>query len=1043
MARQLSPRIAPKDLSWRWLGYFSTLTLWAISALLWFEFQNSRQEQEKLQRLESLRLTLVTAILTEDIQNAIEDLRRLAHSRAMLDYLRSDQYDNRRRLQMEFGNLVVHSRLYDQVRYLDNQGNERVRVNFSAGATEIVPNAKLQNKSDRYYFRDAITLTSGQIYLSPCDLNVEDGKIEIPYKPMLRLAMPLFRNYGEAPAGILVLNYQASQLFSRFREVMQKSWGETMILNGEGFWLLSTTPADEWGFMLGGHPLFSERHPQAWQMIKAPSSGTVKTPDGWYIFNTLNTGALSANAARSERPDLYTWKILSHIKSEQLAFSPLAVLHARLYLAIALVLASALLSLLLAWLRTYQILSRRALKISEARHRNLFENMADGYALQEAIYDDNGYPQDYRYLEVNPAFERVLGQPRSKIIGKKLSELFPQVEPQWLDAFHQVAGNGKPVRLEQFDSRFDRHFELTATSSGPGLVAVFFSDITERRRAERELRQAAVVFNSTAEAIMVADANHDIVAINPAFSTITGYQAEEVLGKNPRHYKSGRHNSDFYQAIWDSVNRNGFWQGEIWNRRKNGEIFPAWENISVVKNDAGEFQQYVAIMSDISPIKAAEERLSRLAHQDILTGLANRYLFSAHLEQALERAKRHQQKVALLFLDLDRFKLINDTLGHTTGDQLLQEIGQRLKHCARAEDMVARLGGDEFTIIMEGIDHPEDAAVLARKIIAATSEPVRLDTGEVVTSASVGISIFPNDADTVDDLAKAADAAMYRAKNKGRQGYEFYTLDLTHQAESRMLLEQDLRNAITNREFELYFQPQINVKSGRIVGVEALLRWHHPKKGMLLPGQFIHIAEESGLIDAIGNWVLEQSCLQAQEWQRLQLQPIRIGFNLSARQLMYEEIVDKIQQTLAAHQLNPKLLMWQLEITESMLVSGDRIPQALRRLQNIGISIAIDDFGTGYSSLSHLKHLPVDTLKIDRSFLRQIPADADNNAITAAIILMGHRLGLHVIAEGVETREQLQYLRDQGCDEAQGYLIGKPMPAAEILPILKRGKADA
>ena len=679
-----------------------------------------------------------------------------------------------------------------------------------------------------------------------------------------------------------------------------------------------------------------------------------------------------------------------------------------------------------------------ALRASEARHRNLLENMADGYVLYQAIFDAQGVPRDYRYLEVNPAFERILGLTREAVIGKTVLEVLPHTEAYWLEVFARVATTGTAERLEQYGGTFDRHFEITTSSPGHGLVAMFFADVTARKQAEVQLRQAATVFDNTMEGILITDAECNIVAVNQAFTNITGFASEDVLGRNPRLLQSGLHDKAFYQALWQTVEHSGQWQGEIWNRRKDGEMFPAWENISVVRDGQGRITHYVAVLADISPLKQAEERLTHLAHHDSLTGLPNRLAFAAGLEQALERAKRHQQKLALLFLDLDRFKLINDTLGHTAGDKLLQVIAERLKNSVRAEDVAARLGGDEFTIILEEIAHAEAAALLAQKIIRAVAEPVHLGDRDVVTSTSIGISVYPDDADNVGDLAKAADAAMYRAKSRGRNTYEFYTRELTALAMQHLAVESNLRLALARDEFILHYQPQIEVASGNLRGVEALLRWQHPELGLILPDQFIEVAEESGIIDGIGDWVLHTACAQARRWQDSGLPPIRIAINLSGHQIIYDHTVETLRIAFDQCGLNPGDVLFELEITESMLQSGERALDTLERLRRLGISIAIDDFGTGYSSLSQLKHLPVDTLKIDRSFMRNVPNDTDNKTIISAIVSLGHSLGLRVIAEGLETPAQLAFLVELGCDEAQGFLISEAVPPERIAALLEQ-----
>lgn len=562
-----------------------------------------------------------------------------------------------------------------------------------------------------------------------------------------------------------------------------------------------------------------------------------------------------------------------------------------------------------------------------------------------------------------------------------------------------------------------------------------------RRDATEALRQAAAVFNNTSEAILVTDSERNIVSVNGAYTKISGFTMDEVRGKNPRLQKSGRHDNAFYEQLWQNLEHNGHWQGEMWNRRKNGEIYPSWENISVVKDEQGRVANYVSIFSDISAIKAAEEQLRQLAHCDSLTGLPNRLMFANALSKTLKRAPRHQKKVALLFLDLDRFKLINDTLGHAAGDELLQEVARRLQRCVRDEDLVARLGGDEFTIVLEEINEPEDVSAVARKIIVALAEPIFIQQRNIVTSTSIGISIYPTDADNAEDLAKAADAAMYRAKARGRNTFEFYTAQLTADALRHLAVEHDLREALVNQQFELYYQPQVDLATGRIIGVEALLRWHHPVQGLMLPDEFIRVAEESGLIQPIGVWVMREACKQAAAWLMAGIAPLRMAINISSRQLLHDHLLPSLTQAIHESGLDPANICIELEITEGILQAIECAP-ILQDLKTLGVTIAIDDFGTGYSSLSRIKHLPIDTLKIDKGFIHDIPDDVDDKAISATIISMAHNLGLKVIAEGVENEAQLSFLRSQGCAFGQGHLFSPAVPAADIAELSVRFKLD-
>lgn len=562
----------------------------------------------------------------------------------------------------------------------------------------------------------------------------------------------------------------------------------------------------------------------------------------------------------------------------------------------------------------------------------------------------------------------------------------------------------------------------------------------EREQLDERLRQAAKVFDSTQEGIVITDTDYNIVAVNRAFTQITGYSETEVKQHNLRLLQPDQEDDSIDQELWASLGSSGHWQGEIQNRRSNGELFAALESVSTVKDDEGRLTNYVVVFADISTIKAAQTRLNFLAHHDPLTSLPNRLLFNIKLEHALQRAKRHHHKFALLFLDLDRFKSINDTLGHKHGDTLLQIIAKTLTGTVRAEDTVARLGGDEFVILLDEVTHAEDAAGLAEKIIASVAQPITIEKREIVTSTSIGISVYPNDADNIDDLIKAADIAMYHAKACGKQTYRFYTAELTAKAIEHHTIEHGLRQALARQELVLCYQPMVSLLTGDIVGVEALLRWRHPEKGLIQPEDFIHVAEETGIICEIGEWVLHEACRQIKVWRSAGLPAMRIAINVSVRQILYDDLVGKIQAACKAAGLRLDEVDLELEITESILQSVEQSIDTLNALHKIGVKLSIDDFGTGYSSLSKLKYLPIDTIKIDRSFVRDIPRDPEGEAIVTAIIALARTLKLNVVAEGVESRAQYDFLQAQGCNDAQGFLFDEPLTSAKLCRLIGQGR---
>jgi diguanylate cyclase (GGDEF)-like protein/PAS domain S-box-containing protein len=549
------------------------------------------------------------------------------------------------------------------------------------------------------------------------------------------------------------------------------------------------------------------------------------------------------------------------------------------------------------------------------------------------------------------------------------------------------------------------------------------------------------VFESSYSGVMITDADRHIVEVNPAFTRITGYSSEEVQGKDPHMLASGRHDHDFYRELWEDIGNNGHWEGEIWNRRKNGEVYPGWLNINRVCDSSGTLHYYVGMFSDISKRKQAEAQIHHLAFYDPLTELPNRRLLIERLQQAFSFGARSGQHGAVLFIDLDNFKTINDTKGHETGDLLLSEVARRLTSCVHDGDTVARLGGDEFVVVLESLKTGADEAaaqadLVAEKIRDLLSQPYRLAEYVYHTTPSIGVVLFLGHRQSLDDVMKHADTAMYQAKTAGRNTVRFYDPVMQASIEARADLEEELRYALELQQLCLYYQIQMDSRN-RPLGAEALLRWQHPERGLVSPAQFIPLAEETGLIVPIGLWVLQTACALLNSWQGDALtRDLTLAVNVSAKQFRSPDFVAQVQRTLVDTGAKPSLL--KLELTESIVLENveDTIAK-MRELKLLGVSFSMDDFGTGYSSLQYLKRLPLDQIKIDQSFVRDIVNDPNDAAIVRTIIVMSEVLGLNVIAEGVETQAQRDFLDSRGCHAFQGYLFGRPVPLQDFEASLK------
>ena len=666
------------------------------------------------------------------------------------------------------------------------------------------------------------------------------------------------------------------------------------------------------------------------------------------------------------------------------------------------------------------------------QEKNLSQTMFDALPGPVFVFDEEG-----RAVFWNRYVEETLGYDAGAIASMGLPDFFVDADRTPVEhAINRVLRTGQAYTEGslRINGGTTGTFGLAIRRVEHGertLVVGVGVDITGRRRMEERLKQAACVFENSQEGIVVTDPHERILAVNKAFTRITGFQEEEVLGGTPRLVNSGRQGPEFYREMWSALETEGIWQGEIWNRRRNGTVYPEWLTISAIRDEHGRVSNYVGVFSDLSESKRAQEKLDYLTHYDGLTGLPNRFLFRERLSQALQRAKRHGGRLTTYCLDLDGFKHINNSRGHPIGDQLVRAVGQRLRGLLRQDDTLARAGGDDFLILAD-TKGDKGAVRLVEKLLAAFEHPFLAEGEEIPITASIGISLFPEDGEDDSQLIKNADAAMYRAKEQGRSRYAFYTAELTRAATERVYLEGALREAIERGDLEVHYQPQIDLRTGRLIGAEALVRWDRGEDGAISPARFIPLAEENGLIHPLTVHVLEQVCQQVVRWQEAGFSPGRVAVNLSPVHLREHPVVEIVRRALDRSGMDPELL--ELEVTEAVFVQDTRKTlQVFDELRALGVRLAVDDFGTGYSSLSYLKLLPIQRLKIDRSFVQGIPGDGNDEAIVRAIIGLSENLELEVVAEGVETAEQAEFLRQAGCQLGQGFLYG-PAQRPEDLP---------
>ena len=893
------------------------LTLFLFWGMTWWGASTERH----LMNEASAAIGKGAAVVAADLRLISASMLALAESDALRRLASDEHADTRAPVARDFLAYSNRMKVFDQVRYLDGRGREIVRVDRVPGQSRLVPDTRLQDKSDRYYYRASMPLAPGSVYLSRFDLNEEHGRVEEPHKPVIRFATPVADPSGRT-RGVLVLNYLGEDLIANLRQSLAGTSGQLLLLNTDGYWLVAQTPELEWGFQLSGRGRFSDAHPELWAAMQAAGRDAVRADDGIYAFTTIHPlveieagladgAGSSAVGPAGETGRAQAWTAVSFIPAERLAALADERLRTGLTLFAAAVALWAILSLIIARLRINTL--------------------------------------------------------RSRALAERLRGLVEQ----------------------------------------------------------------------TRDLVFITDRHGRIEYVNPSFEHVTGFSRAEALGQPASILASGEHSAEFYKELWATLERGEVFQGVLTNRTRDGALFYEQKTITPIRDQRNRITHFASTGTDITDQVRTQDRLFHLAYHNPLTELPNRALFRDRLVSAITRSQRSGQMVALMFLDLDHFKNVNDTLGHAAGDLLLKQVAHRLLECVRESDTVAHIGGDEFAIILDDIASDGAAISVAEKIRELFNQNFGLDHRQVFVGMSIGIALYPLDDTDIDDLIKDADTALYHAKAQGRHRYEFYTPELTRRITERVTIEADLRQGLEEGQFEVRYQPVVDLSSGAIQSTEALLRWRHPTRGLVYPEEFIGILEDSGLIVPVTRWLLADACLANRSLRRETGRDISLAINFSARSFLgHQEALEPVLEMIGKGLIKPDHLV--IEITESVLLenTGTVLP-TLRHLRELGVRIAIDDFGTGYSSLTYLRQFPIDIVKIDREFIRHLPDSADDRALVTGIIAIAHGLGIKVVAEGVETREQRDYLRALGCDSVQGFLFSRAVALKDSIAVVR------
>ncbi|GAB6069288.1 hypothetical protein JCM30760_03850 [Thiomicrorhabdus hydrogeniphila] len=972
--------------------------------------------------------------------------------------------------------LMESSPVYDQIRWIDSNGQERLRINHANGKVERVAEANLQNKSHRYYFSKTMKLKNDQFYFSPFDLNIENGVVETPRKPMIRLAKPVVDSFGHQ-RGVIVLNYLGGNMLKNIKQITSNTQRKLWVNNAQSYWLLGETAGDEWGFMYNQPTLtLAHRYPNAWSKINALEKGHFTDQNGMWHFDTINpvkessrfnvkskksivTDAvtLDANTAPNQKGSSspYFWKIV-YFTPKQDVVSLMRSARAPIYMGvfisfIVIVLGAFFLARarLAKELHTQELketnekldktlqkleqenydkeLTKIELTESLERYTSVLSCSMDGFALM----DRNGL-----ILECNDAFYHVLHSTDNYLGGHTLGSIFSYEQDEKItNVITNLFTTGyRKLEVESNIGDAQYYIEISLMPvEATQQVCAFIRDITTQKESAFQLEMAASVFTHANEGIILTDENFLIIDANNEFELITRITHDEALGKKPSLLESSKHSEEFYTDLFEKLHSKDHWYGEVWSRRKTGELFLSFLTITRVNNPHGNSWHYVWMFNDITLEKQYQKRLQNSAHYDMLTNLPNRFLLNDRIQQAMKETRRNKHVLAIVFIDLDGFKKINDTYGHDMGDYLLVNIAKDMKSALRSTDTVARIGGDEFVAAVGGLHQADEAYPIINKLLNAIATPIEKGDITLQVSGSLGVTFYPqeNNLDG-EQLIRQADQAMYQAKQSGKNRYHVFDVD--KDASNRDLIRNlnNIEQALLNDEFILHYQPKVSMHRDEVIGVEALIRWQHPQRGLLYPGDFLSCVEHTQLSIKMSEWVINKALTQIEQWEKQGIK-LPISINIGVMELQKPNFVDWIVGLLEEHP-TVEHSMIELEVLEtSALEDVMSVKELITDCKSKGISFALDDFGTGFASLSYLKRLPIDTIKIDQSFICNMFDDPEDITLLEGMIGLTKSLNRKVVAEGIETEEHGCMLAELGCNYGQGYFIAKPM-APELMP---------